>query len=44
MHPEDRPRVWEAHLRAEQTDTPFDEEFRLEASDGRIQEIYLGVG
>ncbi|MFN8168578.1 MAG: ATP-binding protein [Candidatus Nanopelagicales bacterium] len=35
LHPDDRARVWDAHLRAEQTEMPFDLEFRVIAADGR---------
>ena len=37
IHAEDRERVWQAHLRAERDDSPFDQEFRLLRADGRIE-------
>jgi PAS domain S-box-containing protein len=37
VHPDDRERVWEAHLRAERDHSPFDEEVRLVCADGRIE-------
>lgn len=36
LHPDDRAEVWDAHLRAERDDSPFDHEFRLLTSDGRV--------
>jgi PAS domain S-box-containing protein len=35
VHPEDRERVWEAHLRAERDDSVFDEDFRVLNAEGR---------
>ena len=37
IHADDRERVWEAHLRAERDDSPFDQEFRLLCADGRTE-------
>ncbi|MFN8157589.1 MAG: ATP-binding protein [Candidatus Nanopelagicales bacterium] len=36
VHPDDRDRVLEAHLHAERDDSPFDQEFRVRASDGHV--------
>jgi PAS domain S-box-containing protein len=36
LHPDDRAAVWDAHLRAERDDSPFDLEFRLLTADGRV--------
>ena len=35
LHPDDRDRIWSAHLRAERDESRFDEEFRVVAADGR---------
>jgi len=35
VHPDDRDRVWSAHLHAERGSTSFDEEFRVLTADGR---------
>jgi PAS domain S-box-containing protein len=35
VHPDDRDRVWSAHLHCERDKSPFDEEFRLRTADGR---------
>jgi len=35
VHPDDRDRVWSAHLHAERDSTSFDAEFRLITADGR---------
>jgi len=35
VHPDDRDRVWSAHLRAERDSSSFDEEFRVLTADGR---------
>jgi len=36
VHPEDRDAAWEANLRAEADDSPFDEELRLVTADGHV--------
>ncbi len=36
VHPDDRDRVLDAHLRAERDDSSFDEEFRVRAADGHV--------
>jgi PAS domain S-box-containing protein len=36
VHPEDRERVYAANTRSEETGEPFNEEFRIIRSDGRI--------
>jgi PAS domain S-box-containing protein len=36
-HPDDRQRVWRAHVAADRDDLPFDEEFRVITADGRTK-------
>ncbi len=37
MHPDDRQRVWRAHVAADRDNSPFDEEFRVITADGRTK-------
>lgn len=37
MHPDDRQRVWRAHVASDRDDRPFDEEFRVITADGRTK-------
>ncbi len=36
IHPDDRQRIWRAHVASDRDNTPFDHEFRIVAADGHV--------